>query len=76
MTAILMNASPPASAPGNRLPSLPRRIGLPANDDALRAIGAINGPEVALTVKFIGIDSHQQQIALASFPSARRCTLA
>ncbi len=75
MTAILMNASVAALPRNGLLLDLPRRLGVPANDDALRALGAINGPETALIVQFIGIDASQQQIAVASFPSARRFTV-
>jgi hypothetical protein len=48
----------------------------PANDDRLREVGAIFGPEESLWVSFVGLTPAEQQRALASFPGARRCVVA
>ncbi|MDR3470131.1 MAG: hypothetical protein P4M09_00310 [Devosia sp.] len=55
-----------------------RRLVFPASadNDRLDQVGTCNGPEPAMTVRFIGIDEMAQRRALASFPGGRRCTLA
>lgn len=73
MNAIMLLSS---SEDGGRRANAPRETVLPANDDRYAEPGAINGPELPMTIEFVGLDAQEQQRALASFPGARRCVIA
>jgi hypothetical protein len=48
-----------------------------ANGRALkRPVAPIDGPELAMTVRFEGLTEAEQQAALAAFPGGRRFVLA
>lgn len=68
------NIVPFSSTRGWLAPSGKLRLGLP---DALKGNppGAMSGPEAPLSVAYVGLNDSEQQLALASFPGARRCTL-
>jgi len=65
-----------SSEGSGRRANTPRETVLSANDDRHAELGAINGPELPMTIEFVGLDTAEQQRALASFPGARRCVIA
>lgn len=71
-TIVLLASRRPPRPPGEK----PLLVPAPANDDVLAAVGVLRGPEIALTVSFVGLTEAEQRKALASFPGARRCVLA
>jgi hypothetical protein len=73
MNAILLLS---VSEGGGRRTNASRETVERAPDDRYADPGAINGPEVPMTIAFVGLDAAEQQRALASFPGARRCLIA
>ena len=72
MSAIVLLTSRPLPV---RQEELPVSFAAPANDAALRRIGAVFGPESELEVSFVGLTAEETRKALALFPGGRRYVL-
>lgn len=73
MNAIVLLSShrQPPKLLDDRVPAFPTDL----DDDEVAEVGTIRGREASLAIRFVGINTMEQQRAIASFPGGRRCVL-
>jgi hypothetical protein len=76
MNAILLLPAPEKRSSRGIWTILSHQGGYGVDGGDFAALGAANGPEVSLTIEFVGLNPAEQARALASFPGAKRCVVA